>query len=1201
MIEVEKYFVLFQEKCDLISLCTIAEDAISTLSSFAWKEMFLVLYSAVTAEFGQTEAAYSADLRERLQRILSVGGPCLFEFFPDETSFLCYRFKIHDEDLRRKTEMKQEEIFLGADRTAKEFFGNFIGTVLLPLYLKTHSTDEKNIVTHGIQSLLKHFGIDRKRILAEFSKDEAAVLELFLETGYNVKGRSWSRAKHPLFMNTSSKTEWRKECIRILTDSLGEEIRGAVEECSFLYLNVESVAVFFLKNFLIAAIATDRACYVFEEFLLLKEAYQREERHVEYIDELIGILDEIAMAAARRNGSLSEHSRQRVLVWCGAMLCPKIAIQRGFYETAIRWIDTFIQNGVWEDSGEIRMQLEWGIEGYHGLQCVGGMLGYEAVLWGRGELRMTSRVRGMLCEATGEWGEAEQWHEKAVSSEKCKENGEGLLRTLLEQGKCSGVLSRLSSDLSGLGEEFVEEFKSEAALRMGSWGVADFRRNFYYLDHEKHTEPSSVFFHFLAQKIVPKKRGGLLKGVSGRVVIGKMLDAVRERQAATLDYGTLQQRQFFYHAQVGLHTMRGCREGADSSCLSLARVLRESGRTEIAREFLSRIENRTGDVAIEMARTEWSCGRHVKAIQLVRGLNTKRAKYLAARWMGESRVFSARDVLGVFREAKDMAGENTEVLFHMGEYNRRAWEHMRGEGVHNTVPGQSVFNAALKAYGLLLTAPSKYASIGLTKMLNMWLSEEKTTDKTDEIVKQLAEKIPAENLVYGLSAMLPRMCHGGTAVKRLLRMVSRIFGTYPHQTAWALLLLHNSRHELKRKKACEVLGCQSQKTKAVFSEYSRLSKALVEFSNQARTHSKSLYTEMPPSQTLFPAVMLPLHSLLVPPPPLALYPQPVFIEKFLEEFSVLSSLQRPKRVSVLGSDGRVYSFLCKARDDLRRDSLFMEFGKNINEFLPAKMRVFGVCPLDEECGVIEWVQNTATFGSIVSGQSAAGRRSSDGAHKALLRKDKNVTEEFFVKEVLKKAPPVFHRWFLEQFPDAGGWYQARARYIQTTAVMSMVGHIVGLGDRHTENILYDTETAETVHVDFSCLFERGKKLPVPEVVPFRLTQNMVHAMGVAGYEGVFRKTCEKTLAVIQENRDTLMAILEALVSDPFVRWGEEEGNGVYKNTQAESHLRVIQKKISSVLDGVLPMSVEGHVGHVVSQAADNGNLCRMFAGWRPYI
>lgn len=36
----------------------------------------------------------------------------------------------------------------------------------------------------------------------------------------------------------------------------------------------------------------------------------------------------------------------------------------------------------------------------------------------------------------------------------------------------------------------------------------------------------------------------------------------------------------------------------------------------------------------------------------------------------------------------------------------------------------------------------------------------------------------------------------------------------------------------------------------------------------------------------------------------------------------------------------------------------------------------------------------------------------------------------------------------------------------------MVGYIVGLGDRHGENILFDSSCGDTVHVDLNCLFNK---------------------------------------------------------------------------------------------------------------------------------
>lgn len=53
-------------------------------------------------------------------------------------------------------------------------------------------------------------------------------------------------------------------------------------------------------------------------------------------------------------------------------------------------------------------------------------------------------------------------------------------------------------------------------------------------------------------------------------------------------------------------------------------------------------------------------------------------------------------------------------------------------------------------------------------------------------------------------------------------------------------------------------------------------------------------------------------------------------------------------------------------------------------------------------------------------------------------------------------------------------YNARVSYARTAAVMSITGYILGLGDRHGENILFDSNTGDCVHVDFNCLFNKVK-------------------------------------------------------------------------------------------------------------------------------
>jgi serine/threonine-protein kinase ATR len=107
------------------------------------------------------------------------------------------------------------------------------------------------------------------------------------------------------------------------------------------------------------------------------------------------------------------------------------------------------------------------------------------------------------------------------------------------------------------------------------------------------------------------------------------------------------------------------------------------------------------------------------------------------------------------------------------------------------------------------------------------------------------------------------------------------------------------------------------------------------------------------------------------------------------------------------------------------------------------------------------------------------------------------TGERFQLEVLSMFPPIFHEWFLEQFPEPTTWLKSRLAYSRTAAVISMVGFVLGyekrthpsamqgltadlilflsLGDRHGENILFDSTTGDTVHVDFNCLFDKASQ------------------------------------------------------------------------------------------------------------------------------
>ncbi|TFY78245.1 hypothetical protein EWM64_g5764 [Hericium alpestre] len=357
--------------------------------------------------------------------------------------------------------------------------------------------------------------------------------------------------------------------------------------------------------------------------------------------------------------------------------------------------------------------------------------------------------------------------------------------------------------------------------------------------------------------------------------------------------------------------------------------------------------------------------------------------------------------------------------------------------------------------------------------------------------------------------------------------------------------------------------------------------------------------------------------------------------RFLDEIDIMRSLAKPRKITIVGNSGETYMFLGKPKDDLRKDARLMDFNAIINKLLKANsdsrrrqlhIRTYGVVTLNEECGFIQWVPDTIPIRPVlIKYYDARGIKSWYQDMHGIFNRIKEAPDreagQIFVREILVKYPPVFHEWFIETFPEPTAWLASRLTYGRTAAVMSMVGFILGLGDRHCENILLDANSGAAVHVDFNCLFEKGKTLEVPERVPFRLTQNIVDGLGVTGVEGVFRIACEHTMQLLRDNRDTLMSVLDAFVHDPLVEWEDEKrkldreaarrpnANAVKQSVDlrvlAKGALQPIEKKLKGIYSTSRErpekeISTSNLVQMLIQEASDDVNLGKMYPGWAPW-
>lgn len=71
---------------------------------------------------------------------------------------------------------------------------------------------------------------------------------------------------------------------------------------------------------------------------------------------------------------------------------------------------------------------------------------------------------------------------------------------------------------------------------------------------------------------------------------------------------------------------------------------------------------------------------------------------------------------------------------------------------------------------------------------------------------------------------------------------------------------------------------------------------------------------------------------------------------------------------------------------------------------------------------------------------------------------------------------IFSFFFLREFWLRAGssdtWFRITERFARSTAVMSVLGSILGLGDRHLDNVLVNFEHGHVVHIDYNVCFDK---------------------------------------------------------------------------------------------------------------------------------
>ncbi|KAL7268146.1 phosphatidylinositol kinase-related protein kinase tor1 [Rhizina undulata] len=279
----------------------------------------------------------------------------------------------------------------------------------------------------------------------------------------------------------------------------------------------------------------------------------------------------------------------------------------------------------------------------------------------------------------------------------------------------------------------------------------------------------------------------------------------------------------------------------------------------------------------------------------------------------------------------------------------------------------------------------------------------------------------------------------------------------------------------------------------------------------------------------------------------------VRIMSFEPTLSVISSKQRPRKLTIKGSDGNPCQYLLKGHEDIRQDERVMQLFGLVNTLLSVDSECFKrhlsiqrypVIPLSQNSGLLGWVPNSDTLHVLIREYRESRKILLNIEHRIMLQMAPDYDNltlmqkvEVFGYALDNTTGQDLYRVLWLKSKSSEAWLDRRTNYTRSLGVMSMVGYILGLGDRHPSNLMLDRITGKVIHIDFGDCFEVAMhREKYPEKVPFRLTRMLTYAMEVSNIEGSFRTTCEAVMRVLRENKESLMAVLEAFMHDPLMHW-----------------------------------------------------------------
>ncbi|KAF4206235.1 hypothetical protein CNMCM8927_005183 [Aspergillus lentulus] len=298
-----------------------------------------------------------------------------------------------------------------------------------------------------------------------------------------------------------------------------------------------------------------------------------------------------------------------------------------------------------------------------------------------------------------------------------------------------------------------------------------------------------------------------------------------------------------------------------------------------------------------------------------------------------------------------------------------------------------------------------------------------------------------------------------------------------------------------------------------------------------------------------------------PPLPLPLDPEVLVTGCFPEESNVFKSSLSPLHITFKTSEGRKYPILFKVGDDLRQDQLVIQIIILMDrllqkENLDLKLTPYRILATNATAGAVQFIPSTSL--SAVSAK-----------YKSVLA-------------YLQANNP-------DENEPLGVRKETMDTYVKSCAGYCVITYLLGVGDRHLENLLLAPD-GHFFHADFGFILGRD---PKPFAPMMKLCKEMVEGMGgtTSPQYLQFKQYCFTAYTTLRKSANLILNLFSLMVDANIPDIRVEPDKAVFK-VKERFHLEMTEEEAIRHFEQLIGDSVNAIFGVVIDR------LHEFVQGWR---